>query len=209
MRPSCAPSCIDSAGNVAARYTAPVGRALSRTAVVAMLAMAPAAATSCGSSATSDSGGEASPPSIGAGGGGAGGSASGALPASGTITCTSAAECEPGQICCVASEGTICQQGPCGPEQDTLPAVQLCGTAAECVVKGASCASSRALPLPVDLLTADASVCATEADLVAAGLVDGSADAPTDTSVVASTNSESGGFEAGAVDGGEAQAHDG
>jgi hypothetical protein len=102
------------------------------------------------------------------------------------VTCIGAGGCVPGQICCAAGEGTACDEGSCPPAEDTLPAIQLCMTSAECVERAAVCLPWQAAPLftVTALKTTDAGVCAIT------GLLDGSGDAPLD----------------GAEDGGNAEA---
>jgi len=56
-----------------------------------------------------------------------------------TLGCASAAECDAGSVCCLASTGTTCQPGPpCGT--GTL-GYQICATSTEC--GDASCVSQQ------------------------------------------------------------------
>jgi len=61
-------------------------------------------------------------------------------------TCTSAAGCLPGQVCCGdANTSTNCQAGPC-------PFLQVCSLAAECFIPGATCGALTTAPsLPISV----------------------------------------------------------
>jgi hypothetical protein len=99
-----------------------------------------------------------------------------------TLACLSAADCLPGQVCCVPGTGTsvVCQRGPCEPPSEFVnlfdgstiraPAIQLCATTAECLATGDVCGSrSTAVaedpnaPLMLLTLPPDAGVCVSEA----------------------------------------------
>ncbi len=81
-----------------------------------------------------------------------GSSSSGGTP--GGVTCTSAAGCRTGTVCCGTIQmTTTCQVGPC-PSSPIGP-LQLCASTAECVVRGDTCGPIAAAPtLPVKICNA-------------------------------------------------------
>jgi hypothetical protein len=127
----------------ATRYALPV-RVARLLAATALACSGAAVAVGCSSHSTTSrttSFGSAAGPSAGGGFGGVSSGALGVAPIENE--CMSAADCLPGQICCVASltsaVGSDCQSGPCLAAVQGTGAYQLCATSAECLADGDMC----------------------------------------------------------------------
>jgi hypothetical protein len=127
-------------------------------------------------------------------------------------SCTGAADCLPGQICCFAFlspvSGSNCRSGPCFAAMEGQEAFQLCASPAECLVDGDICG-----PPPVILPNLSQNVLAClppEAGaLPDAGPFGADGGLEAGTLDAGPADAEAGALDAGVVEAGDAVAHDG